>query len=487
MVSGRLGNDRGDFCVMGDNAYPDYPIETPWQTPASMFDETWGYRSWQQRGDPAPKAAEKLRSLINVVSRGGNFLLNIGPEGDGSVVPFERAVLLRIGDWLRRNGESVYGTSANPFPSAFPWGEVTARPGVLYLHLMKDPQGPIRLEGLRGRLQRAYFLDDSARTLVFRRQGDGYTISLPPGFAADGMDRVVALRFRGAFAVVPARPLQPGADGILTLSPLNATPHYTISGVDYESYYRSAIRYSWSLALPKGRLYHPLLLYSAQERGQRIALRIGGRDTALTLDGGEVMPLPRRAELRWGPCYLRGPLGGGLEGAAGEVSSIDPSAPWPHSGDSAWSRRDWSPGAVHRLPTPQSRDCWYLLQEVDATAAQPLLLRVTAGDGVVVYLNGEMLLIHGNPGRLPQTQYLVLLPLRQGRNQLLVKAYNRFLRETPLGVDPHVPQVLYRLALPPLRGSSPLEVSGQLQEPDPARQAMVLPNLRLELRSGGGR
>ena len=78
MVSGRLGNDAGDFCVMGDNAYPDYKIATPWQTPASVYDETWGYRSWQEHGKVEDKIREKLGGLIKVVARGGNYLLKMG-------------------------------------------------------------------------------------------------------------------------------------------------------------------------------------------------------------------------------------------------------------------------------------------------------------------------------------------------------------------------------------------------------------------------
>ena len=79
----------------------------PWQTAASFFDETWGYRSWQERGEVADKRNEKIKSLIKVVSRGGNYLLNIGPRGDGSVVPFEKDVLLGIGKWLEKYGEAI--------------------------------------------------------------------------------------------------------------------------------------------------------------------------------------------------------------------------------------------------------------------------------------------------------------------------------------------------------------------------------------------
>ena len=82
MVSGRLGNDYVDFAVMADNEYPDYQLGVPWQTAASMFDETWGYRSWQERGSVKEKVNEKIASLIRVVGAGGHYLLNIGPRGD---------------------------------------------------------------------------------------------------------------------------------------------------------------------------------------------------------------------------------------------------------------------------------------------------------------------------------------------------------------------------------------------------------------------
>ena len=135
MVSGRVGNDFYDFSVMADNAYPESALQCPWQSAASMFNETWSYRSWQERGSVHEKAMEKLRSLINVVSHGGNFLLNIGPKGDGSVVPFERDVLKEIGTWLNKNGNAIYGTEASPFRNQFDWGMITRKNNFLYLIL----------------------------------------------------------------------------------------------------------------------------------------------------------------------------------------------------------------------------------------------------------------------------------------------------------------------------------------------------------------
>lgn len=136
MVSGRLGNDFYDFAVMADNRLPESALQAPWQSAASMFPETWSYRSWQERGSVEDKYAEKLRTLINVVAHGGNYLLNIGPASDGSIVPFEAEVIRLIGRWLDDNGEAIYGTSPSPFRNnGFGWGHITVKDNVMYLLL----------------------------------------------------------------------------------------------------------------------------------------------------------------------------------------------------------------------------------------------------------------------------------------------------------------------------------------------------------------
>ena len=89
--------------------------------------------------------------MIKVISRGGNYLLNIGPRGDGSVVEFERDVLLEMGKWIKANSEAIYGITANPFDHTFNWGEVTTKNGNLYLFVKKDFYGKdIGISGFKG-------------------------------------------------------------------------------------------------------------------------------------------------------------------------------------------------------------------------------------------------------------------------------------------------------------------------------------------------
>lgn len=122
MINGRIWNDRGDFATMPDNELPElsppaYKLTIPWQTPASIYRETWGYKSWQIRGSANEKIEELTESLRRVSVNGGNYLLNIGPDGTGAVIPFEAEVLRGIGVQLKNKPlappitDSASGTS----------------------------------------------------------------------------------------------------------------------------------------------------------------------------------------------------------------------------------------------------------------------------------------------------------------------------------------------------------------------------------------
>lgn len=101
MINGRIGNGMGDFITFWDNEIPVQAPESPWQTPQSIYRDTWGYRSWQVHDDIEERAAIIIANYESVTSRGGNYLLNIGPKGDGSIEPFEKAVLHRLGAHIR--------------------------------------------------------------------------------------------------------------------------------------------------------------------------------------------------------------------------------------------------------------------------------------------------------------------------------------------------------------------------------------------------
>ncbi|MEP6503039.1 MAG: alpha-L-fucosidase, partial [Betaproteobacteria bacterium] len=77
-----------------------------WQTDTSISNASWGYIE----GDTYKPATQLLHQLIDVVSKNGNLLLNVGPRGDGSIPEQARDILLEMGAWLKVNGEAIYGT-----------------------------------------------------------------------------------------------------------------------------------------------------------------------------------------------------------------------------------------------------------------------------------------------------------------------------------------------------------------------------------------
>ena len=133
--------------------------------------------SWQYSAkDTKLKSAEDLiRGLVDVVSRGGNLLLNVGPDPDGEIPAALLERLRAIGAWLAVNGESIYGVKRSPF-AALPAGKATTKDNRIYIHLDKRPDGPLQLPGLQNTITKAYLLENKAE-LPFDSKAK--TVTLP--------------------------------------------------------------------------------------------------------------------------------------------------------------------------------------------------------------------------------------------------------------------------------------------------------------------
>ena len=185
LISGRIGNHMGDYMATGDNFIPRLPYPGDWEVPATVND-TWGFKKDDQNWKSAD---DILHLLLKINSRGGNYLLNIGPDADGCVPEGCTRVLDTVGRYLRENAEAVYETQRmEPYAYEINGIELTRRPHKLYVHVLK-PLSRITLLNVGNKVTNAYLVADGT-PLAFECspscEGDGYIeVSLPIGLQVE--------------------------------------------------------------------------------------------------------------------------------------------------------------------------------------------------------------------------------------------------------------------------------------------------------------
>ena len=223
IVNNRVDKGGGDFQLTrdasfaGDFGTPEQEVPptglpgVDWETCMTMNDH-WGYNSHDENW----KSSEQLiRTLVDVASKGGNLLLNVGPTAEGLIPQPSIERLAAMGRWLKTNGEAIYGTSASPFPAlgrpgagaapgtASSWGRATQKrmpdgSTRLYLHVFDWPKdGTLVVDGLLSEPTSAFLLADPSRSpLVTGRNRDALTVALPAA-APDPVDTVVVVDIKG--------------------------------------------------------------------------------------------------------------------------------------------------------------------------------------------------------------------------------------------------------------------------------------------------
>ncbi len=216
LVNGRVGHyDQellGDYQSLTDNGMPVGGIEEAWETPQTLND-TWGFSKFDQNWK-SPR--EIIKRMVAIVSKGGNYLLNVGPDGQGVIPGPSVKILKSVGDWMNRNSESIYGTAPSPFPVEFPWGYCTRKEDLLYLHVFDWPgDGVLKLEGLNNRIQRAYMLTDKERKLKLNQDKGGACLISLPESRPDTINSVVVLQIAGPPDIDPLVVQQNGDEPVL--------------------------------------------------------------------------------------------------------------------------------------------------------------------------------------------------------------------------------------------------------------------------------
>lgn len=206
LIDGRLGA-QGDYRSMGDNVIPGTVLKEDWEVPATL-NHTWGFKKDDNDWKPTSDLTFKL---VDIVSKGGNYLLNVGPTAEGVIPQPSQDNLRGVGKWLKVNGESIYGAGPTPFGPELgtpdpvkkdregkpfinaktDW-RCTTKPGKLYIHLFKWPSGQFELEGYSGKVKKAYLLAKKGKSLKVSQDGGKLTVALPAE-APDAIDSVVVL------------------------------------------------------------------------------------------------------------------------------------------------------------------------------------------------------------------------------------------------------------------------------------------------------
>ena len=210
LIDGRLGA-AGDYVSTGDNVIPSGVQTQYWEVPATT-NHTWGFRKddrdWKSPGEITFK-------LVDIVSKGGNYLLNVGPMSDGVVPQAAQDNLRTVGRWLKVNGEAVYGAGPSPWgeelgepsakgtkdlrgqPLVLPHNEwrVTTKPGKLYFTFFQEPRVPFEIPPMKNAIKRAYQLADGKMLEIKEENGHRqFALSRP---IIDPMATVVVVEIEG--------------------------------------------------------------------------------------------------------------------------------------------------------------------------------------------------------------------------------------------------------------------------------------------------
>lgn len=217
---GIIHNNRLGGGYPGDTETPEQHIPATgypgrdWETCMTLND-TWGFKSDDHNWKPL---STLITNLVDIASKGGNYLLNVGPTADGEI-PAESVKLLKeVGAWMKVNGESIYGTHASPFKK-LPWGRCTLKDAgadtLLYLHVLNWPaDGKLLVPGLANNIKSAVLLMGGAQ-LAVEKSENGPVLSLP-ATAPDAICSTIKLLVQGK-PEISGLVVIPQTDGVITL------------------------------------------------------------------------------------------------------------------------------------------------------------------------------------------------------------------------------------------------------------------------------
>lgn len=162
IVSGRIGNQMGEYMTTADNFIPRLPYQGDWEVPATLND-TWGFSKFDHNWKNPDNI---IRLLLKINSRGGNYLLNIGPDALGRVPAESVKILSIVGNFVKENKEAVFGTKrVDGYAYELEWAELTRKDYKLFVHML-TPKIRIELLNIGNHVKSAYVVKDGRKLPV---------------------------------------------------------------------------------------------------------------------------------------------------------------------------------------------------------------------------------------------------------------------------------------------------------------------------------
>ncbi|MDN3377711.1 MULTISPECIES: alpha-L-fucosidase [unclassified Pseudoalteromonas] len=212
LINSRIGNGVGDFSTLGDHSLSEVNHPGLWET-IDTTNNSWGY-AWYDKNWKS--GTEILRRLISTVGRGGNYMLNIGPDAKGRVPELAKAGLESAGQWLKQYGFTIYGAQSSPWGRAQSWGDITVQGNKVYLHVFDWPEdGKIHLSGLQNRILSSKLLGSDAKKVSVKKQSNGWLTVNVPFVGVDERISVIELEVVGAPKVDDTPGIDPSITTIL--------------------------------------------------------------------------------------------------------------------------------------------------------------------------------------------------------------------------------------------------------------------------------
>ncbi len=247
-----------------------------WESCVTINQDSWGYNKYEM---DFKTSRDLIRMLVEVVSKGGNLLLNVGPKPDGTIQQEFVTRLAAMGDWMKVNSESIYGTTASPFKRLPFFGRATAKGDVLYLHVFERPAGGrLRVPGLANNVRAARLLASPNTLLDTVRDRDDLIVTLPATLP-DDVATVVRLELDGTPRVDGDYVIRPDADGALVLGTESseidtrfeqrAKKENLLGHVYLTRWTRWDDKPTWIIDVPKDGIYEVSISYGANAQAEK--------------------------------------------------------------------------------------------------------------------------------------------------------------------------------------------------------------------------